>query len=307
MAVGNEPDVLIPILETGCLVLQPISPATVVTTTTRFAPSPTGWLHLGHAHAAKVARDLARKAGGRFLLRFEDIDHTRTRPAYYGGIEDDLRWLGLDWDGVPLRQSERSEAYAAALDVLRSLGVVYPCFCTRREIEEEAHRILNAPHGPEGIFYPGTCRNLDIADYNRRIASGRQPAWRLDSAKAKAITGTLRFTDLRFGEVTVNPNLLGDVVLARNDIGTAYHLAVVVDDAFQQVTHVTRGEDLLPSTHVHRLLQALLGLPEPVYLHHVLVTDDQGVRLAKRNDALSIRHLRESGESPADVLARLPD
>lgn len=253
-----------------------------------------------------MARDLARKAGGRFLLRFEDIDHTRTRPAYYQGIEEDLCWLGLDWDGIPLRQSDRSAAYTAALDVLRSIGVIYPCFCTRREIEEETRRMLNAPHGPEGILYPGTCRNLRPSERDRRFASGRQPAWRLDSAKAQSFAGTLRFTDLRFGTLTVDPGLLGDVVLARNDIGTAYHLAVVVDDAFQQITHVTRGEDLLPSTHVHRLLQALLGLPEPAYLHHTLVTDDQGRRLAKRNDSLSVRLLRESGEDPASVLARLP-
>jgi glutamyl-Q tRNA(Asp) synthetase len=273
---------------------------------TRFAPSPTGHLHLGHAYAAKVAHDLARQAGGRFLLRFEDIDHTRVREEYYGAIEDDLRWLSLDWDGPALRQSDRVEAYAAALEQLRRLGAVYPCFCTRREIEDEIARMTGAPHGPEGALYPGTCRRHSDNERETRLAAGAQPAWRLDATRAASIVGPLAFTDLRHGVHRVDPALLGDVVLARKDIGTSYHLAVVVDDAFQQVTHVTRGEDLLSSTHVHRLLQALLGLPEPVYLHHELVTDGQGIRLAKRHDALSLRSLRESGESPAELMTCLP-
>jgi glutamyl-Q tRNA(Asp) synthetase len=275
-------------------------------TVTRFAPSPTGWLHLGHAYAAKVAHDLASRNGGRFLLRFEDIDHTRVRPEYYGEIEDDLRWLGLAWDGPALRQSERTMAYAQALDELRRKEVAYPCFCTRREIEEEIARMISAPHGPEGALYPGACRRLSEDERNARLAAGQQPAWRLDATKAAEITGDLSFTDTRHGRIPVDPGLLGDVVLARKDIGTSYHLAVVVDDAFQQVTHVTRGEDLLPSTHVHRMLQALLGFPEPTYLHHALVVDANGVRLAKRHDALSIRSLREAGLAPADVLAHLP-
>jgi len=273
---------------------------------TRFAPSPTGRLHLGHAYAAKVAHDFARQAGGRFLLRFEDIDHTRVREEFYGAIEDDLRWLSLDWDGPALRQSDRVEAYAAALEQLRRLGAVYPCFCTRREIEDEIARMTGAPHGPEGALYPGTCRRLSHNEREARLAAGAQPAWRLDAILAASVVGPLAFTDLRHGDHRVDPALLGDVVLARKDIGTSYHLAVVVDDAFQQVTHVTRGEDLLSSTHVHRLLQALLGLPEPVYLHHELVTDDQGIRLAKRHDALSLRSLRESGESPAELMTCLP-
>jgi glutamyl-Q tRNA(Asp) synthetase len=277
-------------------------PATV----TRFAPSPTGRLHLGHAYAAKVARDQARRNGGQFLLRFEDIDHTRVKPEFYGAIEEDLRWLGLDWDGPALRQSARTAAYAAALDELRRAGVAYPCFCTRREIEEEVARMVSAPHGPEGALYPGICRRLSEEEKNARLAAGQQPAWRLDAGKAAEITGGLFFTDARHGRIPVDPGLLGDVVLARKDIGTSYHLAVVVDDAFQQVTLVTRGEDLLPSTHVHRMLQAFLGFPEPAYLHHALVVDENGVRLAKRHDALSIRALREAGQTPSDVLARLP-
>ncbi len=273
---------------------------------TRFAPSPTGHLHLGHGYAAKVAHGFARRAGGRFLLRFEDIDHTRVREEYYGAIQDDLHWLGLDWDGPALRQSDRVEAYAVALEQLRQLGAAYPCFCTRREIEDEVARMTGAPHGPEGALYPGTCRRLPVEEREARLAEGAQPAWRLDAILAASVVGPLAFTDLRHGVHRVDPSLLGDVVLARKDIGTSYHLAVVVDDAFQQVTHITRGEDLLPSTRVHRLLQALLGLPEPVYLHHELVNDDQGVRLAKRHDALSLRSLRESGKSPAELMACLP-
>lgn len=275
--------------------------------TTRFAPSPTGWLHLGHAHAAAVAHHLARSENGRFLLRFEDIDFTRVRPEFYQGIEDDLHWLGLDWDGPALRQSERTRAYQTALDSLRATGAVYPCFCTRREITDEVARMHGAPHGPEGPLYPGTCRDLSPAVQAEHLATGRQPAWRLNADRAAAIAGPLSFTDLRFGPCAVDPGLLGDVVLARKDIGTSYHLAVVVDDAYQEVTHVTRGEDLLPSTHTHRLLQALLGFHEPVYLHHTLITDSDGVRLAKRHDALSIRALRAAGRSKEDLFDLLQE
>ncbi|WP_035602326.1 tRNA glutamyl-Q(34) synthetase GluQRS [Haloferula sp. BvORR071] len=277
-------------------------PAPVIT---RFAPSPTGLLHLGHAYAAKVARDLAKAQGGQFLLRFEDIDHTRVRPEYYAGIEEDLHWLGLDWDGPALRQSARADAYAAALTRLQEIGAVYPCFCTRREIEEEIARMVSAPHGPEGALYPGICRRISLEEGAQRLTAGDQPAWRLDASKAIEMAGELTFTDLRHGRIRVDPGLLGDVVLARKDIGTSYHLAVVVDDAFQGVTHITRGEDLLPSTHVHRVLQTLLGLPEPQYLHHHLITDNQGVRLAKRADAMAIRRFRECGRDAKDVLEDL--
>ena len=265
--------------------------------TTRFAPSPTGQLHLGHAYAAKVAHDLARENGGRFLLRFEDIDHTRVRPEFYQGILDDLRWLGLNWDGDPWRQLDRIEYYQAALNRLKNMGVVYPCYCTRKEIEAELNHLTHAPHGPEGPLYPGTCRELEVFPTNR------EPAWRLDFQKAASLLGELTFEDERHGIIKVDPGLLGDVILARKDIGTSYHLAVTVDDAAQEITHVTRGEDLLSSTHVHRLLQALLDLPEPRYLHHQLVLDDSGQRLAKRHDSLSIATLRERGE---DVWKLLP-
>lgn len=274
---------------------------------TRFAPSPTGRLHLGHALAAKVAHDLARRHGGEFLLRHEDIDSTRVRECHYAEIEEDLRWLGLLWDAEPVRQSTRRNAYSRALDRLRELGVVYPCFCTRKEIQAEIAGITSAPQGPEGPLYPGTCRALDPAAIRSKLDSGLTPAWRLDAARAAELTGPLAFTDLRHGRIAVRPELPGDVVLSRKDIGAAYHLAVVVDDAFQQITHVTRGEDLLPSTHVHRPLQALLGLPEPLYLHHRLVLDDQGRRLAKRHDALAIATLRENGTAPQQILAMLRD
>lgn len=269
---------------------------------TRFAPSPTGRLHLGHVLAARVAHSLAREAGGTFLLRHEDLDGPRVREEFYHGIEEDLKWLGLDWDGEPLRQTQRIPAYDAALDVLRERNLVYPCFCTRREIQEEWARIGAAPQGPEAPVYPGICRNLSEAARQEKIRSGAPYAWRLDSEKAAALTGPLTFRDLRFGDISVNPRLLGDVVLARKDIGTAYHLAVVVDDAFQEITHVTRGEDLLGSTHVHRILQTLFGFPEPVYLHHPLVLDEHGNRLAKRNDSLAIATLRERGMTAEEVM-----
>lgn len=272
---------------------------------TRFAPSPTGRLHLGHALAARMAHDLARTAdGGRFLLRFEDIDAPRVRSEFYQGIEEDLQWLGLPWDEEPLRQTNRSSAYEAALDTLRQKKLVYPCFCTRREIQEEWAAMSGAPQGPEGPIYPVTCLRLSESERQDKLAAGIPHAWRLDSHKATTIAGPLTFHDLRFGTITVNPNLLGDVILARKDIGPAYHLAVVVDDAFQEITHVTRGEDLLPSTHVHRLLQSLLGMPEPVYLHHELMLDASGKRLAKRCDSLSIAALREAGHSASELLAR---
>ena len=273
---------------------------------TRFAPSPTGRLHLGHALAAHVAHDLARSdPSGSFLLRFEDIDSTRVREDFYQGIENDLRWLGLTWDETPLHQTDRTDAYQAALETLRLAGLVYPCFCTRKEIQTEVARMVSAPHGPEGPIYPGTCRRIPPEEALAKILAGHPHAWRLDSQKAAQSCGPLTFTDLRHGNIAVNPDLLGDVVLARKDIGCAYHLAVVVDDAFQHITHVTRGEDLLSSTHVHRLLQVLLGFPEPLYLHHHLVLDSEGKRLAKRDESLSLHALREAGFSAKEVLQRI--
>jgi len=272
-------------------------------TVTRFAPSPTGLLHLGHAYAAKVAHDLARKNGGRFLLRQEDIDTPRVREEYYTKIEEDLKWLGLDWDGEILRQNNRQEAYEKALENLKTRGLVYPCFCTRKEIQAEIRRSLGAPHGLANHLYPGTCRLFSRNESMKRIANGETHAWRFDSAKAAIIHGELSFEDLRIGSNRVDIMVNGDAVIARKDIGIAYHLAVVVDDDFQKISHVTRGEDLLGSTHIHRQLQAVLGYTDPVYLHHGLVRDKKGIRLAKRDAARSIAQLRENGTSAAEIFS----
>ncbi len=263
---------------------------------TRFAPSPTGWLHLGHAYAAWFAWNEAREAGGRFLLRLEDIDGTRVRPEYEIVLREDLRWLGLEFEEPVRRQSEHWDDYRAALARLQAMGLLYPCFCTRKAIQEEVARMAQAPHGPDGVLYPGTCRGLSAAERARRVAAGQAYALRLDVAEALAHVGAdLRWHDLTHGEFIARPEVFGDVVLARKETPTSYHVAVVVDDALQGVTLVTRGEDLLEATHVHRLLQALLDLPVPAWKHHRLITDEAGRRLAKRDDARSLRHLRASG------------
>jgi glutamyl-Q tRNA(Asp) synthetase len=265
---------------------------------TRFAPSPTGYMHMGHAYAAMCAYNWARLTGGRFLLRIEDIDRTRCRREYEDAIFEDLEWLGLHWDGPVLRQSERLDHYAEALARLKELGVPYPCFCTRKEIAAEIAAAGNAPHGPDGPLYPGTCRGLGPGFEELQGA-----AVRLDCARAARLVGPLTFKDWRLGVFDVDPCLFGDAVVARRDIGTSYHLACVVDDAFQGVTMVTRGEDLLPSTHLQRVLQALLGLPIPDYRHHRLVEDPEGRRLAKRDRGITIRDMRAQGMHPEDVLA----
>jgi glutamyl-Q tRNA(Asp) synthetase len=277
-----------------------------VQTVARFAPSPTGLLHLGHAYSAWVGWRAARAAGGRFLLRIEDIDADRCRPEFEDAICEDLAWLGLDWDGPVWRQSARMPEYAAALERLQGMGLLYPCFCSRKDIRAEIARIAGAPHGPDGPLYPGTCRRLGAAERAARLAAGVPHALRLDvaraSARASARAGPLTWHDRAAGRQRARPETLGDAVLARRDLATSYHLSVVVDDAAQGVTLVTRGLDLFHATHMHRLLQALLGLPEPEYLHHRLLTDAAGQRLAKRTDAASIRALREAGRTPAEVL-----
>ncbi len=268
---------------------------------TRFAPSPTGRLHLGHAYAALFAERLARAAGGRFLLRIEDIDRSRCRPELERGILEDLAWLGLAWDGPVRRQSEHLADYREALDRLASRGLVYPCFCSRREIQAEIAGAAAAPQGPEGPLYPGTCRLLPDPVRRRRIAEGEPYALRLDSAKAAAAAGPLAWRDLERGSFEVDPGRLGDVVLGRRDAPASYHLAVTLDDHAQGVSLVTRGEDLLPATHVHRLLQALLGLSVPVWRHHRLLRNERGERLAKRDRAVTLAALREAGHGPAAV------
>jgi glutamyl-Q tRNA(Asp) synthetase len=273
---------------------------------TRFAPSPTGWLHLGHAYAALFAHLEATRNRGRFLLRLEDLDVTRSRPEYERGIDEDLHWLGLTWEQPVMRQSQRFPAYAAALRKLQDLNLIYPCFCTRKEIQEEIARIGQAPHGPEGPIYPGTCKRLSPDEVALRLAENRDYALRLDLEKALAFAGAnLRWEDLDHGVFVADPTPLGDVVLTRKDTPASYHLAVVVDDAEQEITLVTRGEDLMPSAHLHRVLQALLDLPVPLWKHHRLITDEQGKRLAKRDDARSLRALRGLGWTPERVRSEL--
>jgi len=270
---------------------------------TRFAPSPTGDLHLGHACSALIAWRRARQAGGRFLLRIEDIDPARCRPEFARAIEEDLAWLGLDWDGEVRVQSAHLPEYRAVLDALAARGLLYPCFCTRADIQREISDSAAAPHAPDGsAVYPGTCRHLSEAERTRRIAAGERYALRLDMARAlAAVAGPLTFDEDGEGVVTCRPERFGDVVLARKDAPASYHLCVTHDDAVQGVTLVTRGEDLKPATDVHRLLQALMGFPPPRYLHHRLLTDAAGRRLAKRDQAMTLRALREQGATPAEV------
>ena len=273
---------------------------------TRFAPSPTGLLHLGHAYSALFAQQTAQACGGRFLLRIEDIDHTRCRAEFEQAMLDDLRWLGLRWEAPAARQSTRIDAYQAALARLRREALVYPCFCTRQQIRTEIQHSASAPHGPSReAIYPGTCRELDANEAARRIARGQPHAWRLNVARAVERTGELFWHDVRGGWQACRAIEFGDVVLARKDVPTSYHLAVTLDDAAQEVTLVTRGEDLFHATHVHRLLQAVLDLATPHYYHHNLVAGPDGQRLAKRNRSVSLRYFRERGESPEGVFAKL--
>lgn len=254
-------------------------------TVTRFAPSPNGPLHLGHAYSAIVAHDLARERGGRFLLRIEDIDGARSRGDLAETFRADLAWLGLEWEEVPA-QSTRVAAYEAAAERLRAMGLLYPCRCTRAEVARAATAV-----GPDGPVYPGTCRRA-------RVDTGQPAAWRLDVSEALRRTGPLTWLDERAGEQRARPDLAGDVVLVRKEAETpaSYHLAATLDDAADGVTLVTRGMDLFPATHVHRLLQELLGLPVPTWHHHALLFDDSGHKLAKRRGSPSLADRRRAGE-----------
>jgi glutamyl-Q tRNA(Asp) synthetase len=269
---------------------------------TRFAPSPTGNLHLGHAASAVFAEDAARREGGRFLLRIEDIDRARCRPEFDAAILEDLAWLGIGWDGPVRRQSAHMDDYRAALERLGAMGVTYPCFCSRKDIAAAA----TAPHGPGAGLYPGTCRGLAAEERDRRRAAGEPYAIRLDIGAALARTGPLTWRDRGKGLIVATPEDDGDPVIARRDTPTSYHLSVIVDDHIQGVTLVTRGEDLFTATHIHRLLQALLGYDPPDYHHHGLLTNEAGARLSKRDGALSLRALRAQGKTPDDVRAALP-
>ncbi len=271
--------------------------------TTRFAPSPTGLLHLGHAFAALFAWRRAREAGGRFLLRLEDLDPERCRPEFAAAIEEDLAWLGLDWDGPVRVQSAHMAQYAASLARLDAMGVLYPCFCTRADIVRAA---AHAPHGPDGApLYPGTCRRLSDRDRAARIARGEPHALRLDMGAALArVPGPLTYEEEGRGVVPCDPAAFGDAILARKDVPASYMLCVTHDDAVQGVTLVTRAEDLRPATDLQRLLQELLGWPAPRYAHHPLLLGPDGKRLSKRNGAPSLNAMRGNGVAPAEVRAK---
>ena len=279
------------------------------TTTFRFAPSPNGFLHLGHAYSALLNHDEARARAGRFLLRIEDIDATRCRPEFETAIFADLAWLGLAWEEPVRRQSERFAAYRAAIDLLDAQGLVYASFESRAEIarmvrEREARGVW--PRDPDGVpLFPGSARTLSAHERARRMRAGEPFALRLDMAAAVARAGPLtwreRDAEGRVATVAADPAAWGDVVLARKETPTSYHVSVVVDDAAQGITDVVRGRDLLAATAVHRLLQALLGLPQPVYRHHSLILDADGRKLSKSTQATGLRELRTGGASPADI------
>lgn len=287
--------------------------------TTRFAPSPNGRLHLGHAFSALLAHKLA--AGGQFLLRIEDIDIGRARSDFIDAIFADLAWLGLVWAAPVLRQSQRFPIYTEQLDRLRALDLVYPCWATRQEIRRHIESAPGGrqawPLGPDGApVYPGLCKHMSQAERNKKLWEGNDFAWRLDMEKAfalaqqkhqKAHNKPLTFYEASTDEtIKVNPLAYGDIILARKDIPTSYHLSMVTDDAAQSVTLVTRGLDLQPATHIHRLLQVLLDLPAPSYYHHPLIRDASGRRLSKQAGDESFAIAREKGIKPADLIATLP-
>ncbi len=282
---------------------------TIPTPTFRFAPSPNGFLHLGHALSALLNFDMARMARGRLLLRIEDIDRARCRPEYEDAIYQDLAWLGIAWEQPVRRQSEHFDDYRAALARLDAQGLVYPSFASRADVAALVDaRGPQWPRDPDGApLYPGTGKTLSVAERTARIAAGEPYAFRLDMVAAVAHTGALTWAEIESGpqrvsdSVAANPAAWGDVVLARRDAPTSYHLAVVVDDALQGVTQVVRGQDLFWSTSVHRLLQTLLGLPAPEYHHHRLVLDEEGRKLAKSTRATALRELRAEGATPQDI------
>ena len=277
----------------------------------RFAPSPNGYLHLGHAYSALLNHDMAREQGGRLLLRIEDIDASRCRPEYEAAIYEDLDWLGISWQPPVRRQSEHFADYEAALGKLEAQGLIYPSFESRKEIAAlvaERDQRGRWPRDPDGApLYPGRARKLSRAERERRRNAGEPYALRLAMDAAAARAGTLTWSETGIGPqgqtgfVAAVPQMWGDVVLARKEMPTSYHLAVALDDAFQGVSEVVRGQDLFWSTGVHRLLQALLGLPEPAYHHHRLVLDAEGHKLAKSTQATSLRELRAGGAAPVDI------
>ncbi len=272
----------------------------------RFAPSPNGALHLGHAYSALLNQRLARETGGTFLLRIEDIDTTRCTPALEAAMLDDLHWLGVEWDGKPMRQSDRFAAYRAALDRLIDAGLVYPAFLSRRAIRDQVARRDDWPSDPDGVpHYPGDERRWSKARRTQAMAAQPDHTWRLDMALALVAAPMLTWQEKDEGIVTADPAILGDVVLARSDTPTSYHLSVVVDDAAQGVTDVVRGRDLYHATAVHRLLQHLLALPEPRYQHHDLILDEQDQKLAKSSGSTGLAELRTQGVGAGEIRQKL--
>jgi len=277
-----------------------------MSTVTRFAPSPTGRLHIGHAYSALYAQQQAKKSGGQFILRIEDIDTGRCRPEFEDGIYEDLAWIGIAWAAPVRRQSDHMNDYRDALDKLSAQDLLYPCFCTRKDIQAEIEHSGAAPHGPEGQLYPGTCRNLSTDERTTKITAGMPYALRLDIEKACASCAPLTWNDRAQGTQTATPKILGDVVLARKDTPASYHLCVTLDDHLQDITLVTRGDDLFYATHLHRLLQELLGLNVPEWQHHKLLRDKNGKRFAKRDNKVTLQYWRDvERKTPEDIFREI--
>ena len=269
---------------------------------TRFAPSPTGHMHLGHVFSALFSYEAAKKLGGKFILRIEDIDSQRSSKVFEESIYEDLEWLQIKYSKDIRHQDEHMADYKGAIKELRKLDMVYPCFCSRSDIKAEIMRAGNAPHEEETSIYPGTCRRLSKEERIKKIAIGTSFAWRLNIRAAAKKLGNLVWRDLRLGKHTVPVGTMGDVVLARKDVPTSYHLSATLDDHIQRIGLVTRGEDLVSATHVHKIIQSLLELKSPIYLHHPLILDSKGVRLSKRTRAQTIKSLKTSGLKRNDVI-----
>ena len=269
---------------------------------TRFAPSPTGHLHLGHIFSAFFAFEASKILGGEFIVRIEDIDPQRSRAHFEKSIFDDLDWIGIKYRKDIRRQSEKMSDYKAAIEELDRLNIIYPCFCTRSEIQAEILRAGNAPHGIDHSIYPGTCRRLSKSEKEKKIKQNKNFAWRINIRAAAKKVGKLFWNDIRLGQHEVPVGIIGDVVIGRKDVPASYHLASTLDDHLQNIGLVSRGEDLVESTHIHRLLQSLLGLKTPVYFHHPLVLDSNGVRLSKRTRALTIKSMKAKGKSANEII-----
>ena len=269
---------------------------------TRFAPSPTGHMHLGHVFSALFAYEAAKKLGGKFILRIEDIDSQRSSKLFEESIYEDLDWLQISFSKEIRHQSDHMEDYKAAINELIKLDMIYPCFCSRSEIKAEIMRAGNAPHVEDYSVYPGTCRRLSVEERKAKIEQNLSYAWRLNIRAASKKFGNLLWNDLRLGKHTVPVGIIGDVVLARKDTPTSYHLSATLDDHIQRIGLVTRGEDLVNATHIHKILQVILGLKSPTYLHHPLILDSNGVRLSKRTRAQTVKSLKASGLKREDVI-----